>query len=693
MARTFALEGPPAGWRRDLLADLNEEQRAVVTAKGGPMLVVAGAGSGKTRALTYRLAWLVERGADPGRILLMTFTNRAAQDMLRRVGALLHQDIRRIWGGTFHHIGNRLLRLYGTRVGVDPAFTIIDREDSSSLMRSCVMDLGLSHEKRNFPNKNVLVAISSLARNTMSSVENIVDDRYSDFTDKLPDIQRTLEAYTEKKRESQVLDFDDLLGKWLELLEDHSDVRNMLADRFENIMVDEYQDTTAIQGRIVDCLGAKHRNICVVGDDAQAIYSFRGATFANILHFQDRYPDAVLYKLETNYRSTPEILGLANDSIGHNRHRLEKHLRAVKEVGIMPALVPCEDHNQQARFIAEYVRYLLDHGKKPSDIAVLYRSHWHSMEIQLELQRATIPFQVRGGVRFFEQAHVKDLLAYLRIIHNPHDETAWNRVLPHIQGIGERLSQRVWNAICYHDNPLKSAVRDETVNVLPKRLRADFLALAKLLNKLAGMTVPGPILAKILKERYDNYVTVTFENARQRRDDLRGMIEFAEDYDTSETFLGDVTLATEFAGETALGEENADADHAVILSTVHQAKGLEWSVVFIPWLVEGRFPVEWSKNEVDEEEEERRIFHVAVTRGEKELYLLVPRLAHRRNKGIIRLEPSVFVRELSEHVYEPLLIESGGVRRHRDSRGRGRKESGCSCEDSADGELVYDYDA
>ncbi|NLF38487.1 ATP-dependent helicase, partial [bacterium] len=404
--RTFALKARRLGGDDELLKELNDEQRSVVTAPGGPMLVIAGAGSGKTRALTHRLAWLVQSGVDPSHLMLATFTNRAAREMLHRVELLIKSEIKSVWGGTFHHLANRVLRTYGARVHVPPDFTILDREDAKDLMKSCIDQSGVNLYKSRFPHKGVLVEMSSFTQNTLEPLDAVLEKRYPMFRQLAPEISRVIALYMEKKRVSQVLDYDDLLTSWLGLLNEHEDIAGLLANQFQHILVDEYQDTNAIQAAIVDKLAAKHRNVCVVGDDSQSIYSFRGARFENMIQFRDRYPDVREYRLETNYRSTPEILDLANHSIARNTRRLPKELRAVRPSGLKPAFVSCTDHYTQSRFIAEYILHLLDEGRAMRDVAVLYRSHWHSLEIQLELKRHNVPFQVRGGLRFFEQAHI-----------------------------------------------------------------------------------------------------------------------------------------------------------------------------------------------------------------------------------------------------------------------------------------------
>ena len=657
MARKFTLQSRTAAGGIDFSTDLNPEQLAVATAPGGPMLVVAGAGSGKTRALTYRLAWLVHQGVDPGRILLVTFTNRAAREMLARVEVLVQQKTRNIWGGTFHHIANRILRMHGKRLGISPDFTILDREDAKDLLASCVQDAGVDTKQRRFPQKNVLAAISSFLQNTLEPLQAVITKRFSMFIQEMEGIERVLVLYTEKKRDRQLLDFDDLLSLWLRLMTEHDEVREMLAGQFQHVLVDEYQDTNAIQGAIVDLLASKHRNLTVVGDDSQSIYSFRGASFENIITFRDRYPEAREYKLETNYRSVPEILTLANASIAQNSRRLPKDLRAIRAAGLKPAIVPCQDHFTQSRFVAEYVLHLLDEGRTLSDIAVLYRSHWHSLEIQLEFQRRNIPFHIRGGLRFFEQAHMKDILCYLRVLHNPNDELAWLRLLKMLPRVGSAISRRVWQHIGSAADPFNEFLGPETASLLPSSAQPFFAEFADLVKEASEIDSPGEIIDLVLKRSYDDYLVSHYDGAAMRREDVRALANFAGQYQNVEAFLADVTLAGEFSGENCV--EGPVEQEFVILSTVHQAKGLEWPVVFVPWLADGRFPTDMAMNRDEDLEEERRVFHVAVTRARDELYLIVPQVYRNRGGNLIMMKPSRFLTELARELTEPMELEEG----------------------------------
>ena len=655
MTRKFALQSRTAAGDIDFANDLNQEQLAVATAPGGPMLVVAGAGSGKTRALTYRLAWLVHHGVDPGRIMLVTFTNRAAREMLSRVEVLVKQKTRDIWGGTFHHIANRILRMYGKKLDISPDFTILDREDAKDLLASCIEGAGVDIRQRRFPQKNVLAAISSFIQNTLEPLEEVVSKRFPMFIQEVDGIEKVLVLYTAKKRERQLLDFDDLLSAWLRLMTDYPDIRDVLAGQFLHILVDEYHDTNAIQGAIVDLLASKHRNLAVVGDDSQSIYSFRGASFENIITFKQRYPEAREYKLETNYRSVPEILTLANTSIAQNTRRLPKNLRAVRASGLKPAIVVCQDHFTQSRFVAEYVLHLLDQGRNLNDIAVLYRSHWHSLEIQLEFHRRNIPFQIRGGLRFFEQAHMKDVLCYLRVLQNPRDELAWLRLLKMLPRVGNAISRRVWQHINSTADPFNEVLGGETASLLPTSAQPFFQEFASMLKESAALESPGEVIDLVLKRSYDDYLVSHYDNAAMRREDIRALANFAGQYKNVEAFLADVALTGEFSGETCV--TGPTEQEFVILSTIHQAKGLEWPVVFIPWLADGRFPTDMAMNRGEDLEEERRVFHVAVTRARDELYLAVPQIYRNRGGNMIVMKPSRFLTELSRDLTEPLELE------------------------------------
>jgi len=429
----------------DYANELNQQQHAAVTAAPGPALVIAGAGSGKTRTLTYRVAYLIENGIVPQNILLLTFTNKAAREMLDRVAALIPHDLTGLWGGTFHSVGNRILRRHPVEAGFAPGFSIMDREDAEDLLETVVATLGVDPKDKRFPKAGVIGDVLSFALNTSRKIEDVLVEKYPHFLEFSPQISQARVLYEKKKKDANAVDFDDLLEKSLRLLRETESVREHYQRQFQFILVDEYQDTNHIQSDFIDILAARHSNVMVVGDDAQSIYSWRGADFRNILEFPKRYPQAKTYKIETNYRSVPEVLSVANSAIAANIRQFRKELVAARESNdVKPALVPLGDSGQQAQFVAQRVLELHEEGIDLDEIAVLYRAHFHSMEIQMEFTRRGIPFQITSGMRFFEQAHVKDVAAFLKYVVNPRDEVAFKRMVRLLPGIGPRAAETLW---------------------------------------------------------------------------------------------------------------------------------------------------------------------------------------------------------------------------------------------------------
>ncbi|MGH7198296.1 MAG: ATP-dependent helicase, partial [Candidatus Omnitrophota bacterium] len=420
----------------DYRKELNPSQHEVVTEADGPCLVLAGAGSGKTRTLIYRVAYLLEKGVRPEEILLVTFTNKAAQEMRNRVELLLKTKAKGLWCGTFHHIGNRTLRMYGRHIGLNEAFSILDEEDGRDLIKVCMKSLDTRSLEGRFPKPAVVQSILSFAVNAKKKVAEVVTKQYPYFSQFIGQFERIKALYEEKKRKTHNLDYDDLLVKWIGLLDSSSEVRDRLTRQFRFCLVDEYQDTNRLQHEVIRILSGHHRNLLVVGDDAQSIYSFRAAEVQNILRFPEDHANARIFKLETNYRSTRPILELANHSIKHNVHQFPKTLKSVQPDGSSPQYVRVRDTRQEAAFVVQRILEFTEAGIELGDIAVLFRAHYHAAEIEMELAKRGIAYIVRGGVRFFEQAHVKDVLAYLRILMNPMDEIAWIRVLTLQPGIG-----------------------------------------------------------------------------------------------------------------------------------------------------------------------------------------------------------------------------------------------------------------
>ncbi|RLE11063.1 ATP-dependent helicase, partial [Candidatus Aerophobetes bacterium] len=595
-------------------ASLNKQQLEAVTAGKGPILVIAGAGSGKTRTITYRVAWLLDCGVPPERILLLTFTNKAAKEMLHRVEHLLSGEARKIWGGTFHHIGNLILRRYAHLLGYNNNYTIIDREDSRDLLDLCLADLNIDIKKRRFPKSDILSDIISLAISTEENVEKIVKGKYPFFSEQIDEIKRVLESYQNRKRKLNLMDFDDLLLNWKKLLIEYPDIKDIYSENFLHILVDEYQDTNKLQSEIIDLMASYHRNIMVVGDDSQSIYSFRGANFANIIDFPKRYPDAKIFKLEINYRSTPHILWLTNCIIAGNKKQFPKKLRAVKKGNFKPVFVPLRSVNQQAEFVAQRILEIRDEGRSLKDIAVLYRSHYHSLELQMELTRRGIPFVVRSGLRFFERAHIKDVTAYLKIILNPRDELSWKRLLKMLPGVGNVTADRIWKNLSGSDKPLERVKSKQILDVFSRKIPKEWKKFTDLILSLQDDSLrknPGGMIQFILQQGYKEYLQSKYPDYEERIEDLNQLSSFARDYSSLKSFLSELALLGSVESETVL--TGGDEDECVILSTVHQAKGLEWPVVFVIWLADGRFPAAKALRNPESLEEERRLLYVATT--------------------------------------------------------------------------------
>jgi DNA helicase-2/ATP-dependent DNA helicase PcrA len=677
--------------------ELNAEQFRVVTAKPQAALVVAGAGTGKTRTITYRVAYLIEQGVSPQRILLATFTNRAAREMLRRVELLTgSQNVHRIWGGTFHRIANLILRRHASSIGYDSNYSILDAEDAKDFVNVCIDEAGIDTKAKRFPKAEVIQDIISYANNTDKPIDEVIIKRYPYFEMLSQQIRRVDLIFQERKRARNVMDYDDLLLNWKRLLIEKPEIADVYAEQFQHILVDEYQDTNKLQAELIDLLAVKHRNVMVVGDDAQSIFAWRGAEFTNIYEFPDRYPEAATYKLETNYRSTPEILGLANTSIANNKKQFPKMLQAVKKSrDFKPALVPCANVEQQSVFIASRILELRDEGTSLEEICVMYRSHYHSLELQLELTRRNIPYRVQSGVRFFEQAHIKDVVSYLRIIVNPRDELAWKRILKMIPSVGSATANRIYESLAVAENPF-ALIKSEppavaggltrmtqnlsTTNAklhppataggsdIPARLRSktawqEFVKLLELLTSDENRNHPAKQIELILTNGYEQHLQETYENAEARLEDLRQLALYAGRYDSTESFLSELALlSTERFGapQNVTGEDviqGGEEDELLTLTSVHQAKGLEWKAVFLIWAAEGKFPSPRSLKEIDSEEEERRLWYVALTRAQDELYLTYPLMITDYNRQTVLQKPSRFIMEVPPALFEIWSLE------------------------------------
>jgi len=648
----------------DYAAELNEQQLAAVTAQPGPQLIIAGAGSGKTRTLTYRVAYLLENGIDPRNILLLTFTNKAARQMLDRVANLLPIDASGLWGGTFHSVGNRMLRRHGSALGYNSGFTIMDREDQKDLINTVVASAGIDPKEIRFPKGDVLAEIFSFVVNTETALEELLAEKFPYFLPLLEKITDIHGRYEKKKKATNSVDFDDLLEKTLSMLQKHENIASFYRRQFQFILVDEYQDTNKIQADFIDLLAREHRNVMVVGDDAQSIYSWRGANFQNILEFPKRYPDAKVFKIEMNYRSVPEILEVANAAIAANVDQFQKNLQPTREsAAAKPAVVALNDGSEQAQFIAQRILELRDEDVDLNEIAVLYRAHYHALELQLELSRRGIPYQITSGVRFFEQAHIKDVISFVRFVANPRDEVAFKRMVKLLPGIGNRSAENLWNA---WDKSLNE--RGEITSFSERLLAMSVSAkskkhwtqLAHTLDEIAPGGQPNPpseMITSVVEAIYDDYAKVNFTNYELRREDLNQLAAFARQFKDVNEFLSQLALISNVDAEAA-PNQTGDKE-AVNLSTVHQAKGLEFHTVFVIWLTDGMFPSSRSIDTREALEEERRLFYVAITRAKDELYLTYPHMRLTGGYGDVFQRPSRFLKEIPNKLVEDWQVQKG----------------------------------
>ena len=651
MAREYVLQPyrESIALQIDYEAELNDAQRAAVTALPGPALVIAGAGSGKTRTLTYRVAYLLEQGVPADRILLLTFTNKAAKEMMGRVTDLIGQDMSELWGGTFHSIGHRVLRRHAETLGFNRSFTIQDREDAKGLVNACIAEAEIDVKATRFPKPDVVGDIGSLALNKQQSVREVIEERYPWFEPLAAQIEDVLTRYTARKQAQGLMDFDDLLVLWLKLLKEHEDVRELYQKRFQFVLVDEYQDTNQLQAELIDLLGERYKNVMVVGDDSQSIYSWRGANYENIIEFPKRYPKAQVYKIETNYRSTPEILQLANAAIAANTRQFAKELAASRGPGEKPVVAVCSAADEQAAFVAQRALELREEGIELNDMAVLYRSHFHALEMQLELTRRNIPFSITSGIRFFEQAHIKDVTSYLKWLANPRDEQAFKRLALMLPGVGGKTAMKLWSQfLAAQADTTPMAKTLQHCAAVPKKAKVPWAQFSATVSQLETEPVAGDagkMIELIVEAGYDAYVEANYDKAPQRLDDIEQLGVFARQYETLETFLAELALLTNVEAEQDRAEED---DEKIRLSTIHQAKGLEFKVVFVVMLCDGMFPSNRSLDSLDGEEEERRLFYVAITRAQDELYLSYPMIrtvAGGSSDDMIQ-QPSRFLNEL-----------------------------------------------
>ncbi|MDQ6872384.1 MAG: ATP-dependent helicase [Gemmatimonadota bacterium] len=621
------------GTPRDFAAELNPQQAAAATHGDGPLLIIAGAGTGKTRTLVYRVAHLIERGVSAERILLLTFTRRAAQEMLSRAERLVGSDSKRVHGGTFHATAHRLLRRYGPAAGLPKDFTIMDQSDSADLMQLSRAQLGYAAKIKRFPKKETLQYVYSRHINTGITVEDIIRDEYAQFVDYLEDFAKIYVDYVRRKQERNLVDYDDLLLFWALMLEASPELRQRIGGMYDHILVDEYQDTNVLQARILRGMCGTHANITVVGDDAQSIYSFRGANFRNILDFPKQFPGATTVTLEQNYRSTQPILSVTNTLISRAAERFTKNLWTERTGGETPWLVAARDEQQQTRFVVDRILELHEEGTRLSEIAVLFRAGYMSADLEIELTNRKIPFEKWGGLKFLEAAHVKDVLAFLRILENPRDEVSWYRLLLLLPGIGDATARAAIDSMIAAAWESNAFGRYQP----PPRARAAHTALVSLLDGLRT----GPVLdeakvaADIARVRglYDNILRERYDRVEPRLADLDQLQTIAAGYPDRATFLSALALEPPQATQDLPGGSSHDENDCLVLSTAHSAKGKEWDAVFVIWAVDGWFPSARCLNTEEETEEERRLMYVALTRARNYLSVAYPLNAYSSRRG------------------------------------------------------------
>ncbi|CAB1058780.1 ATP-dependent DNA helicase UvrD/PcrA, proteobacterial paralog [Olavius sp. associated proteobacterium Delta 1] len=636
-------------------AQLNASQLEAVMATEGPMLVIAGAGSGKTRTLTYRVARLVEGGVAPSSILLLTFTRKAAQQMLQRATRLLDRRCENVAGGTFHSFGNLILRKYAGALGIHSNFAIFDRVDAEALISLLRKEITQTTKNRSLPRKHTLANIFSRAVNKMIPIDDVVYDDYPHLTDELESINSIFHSYKRYKSENNFFDFDDLLIYLLQLLRTHPDIRNRIASSYRYVMVDEYQDTNKIQAEILYLLTGDNNNIMVVGDDSQSIYAFRGANFRNIMKFPEMFPGTRIIALEENYRSVQPILNLTNIIIEQAKEKYSKNLFTRKSGGSVPVLVEAQDENDQSLFIVDKIQQLGRQGIELNQIAVLFRAGYHSFDLEIELSRAQLPFIKVGGFKFVESAHIKDVLAHLRVISNPKDRISWYRILLLIEKVGPATAQKIYNAVIGEASGYTGLLTVKSKAIAGaglKRLKDLFsiidtyaLPLEKMAEAIIEYYLP------ILKDRYDDHP--------KRTKDLEQLLTIMERYNNLEQFLTDMALEPP---NTAMGDTftvETPADDRLVLSTIHSAKGLEWHTVFIIWALDGRFPSPHALHKEEDLEEELRLMYVAATRARENLYFTYPNQVYDRSLGIVLNSPSRFIDMMSDSILEK---QSAGYR-------------------------------
>lgn len=632
----------------DYKNSLNEAQYEAVTYLDGPALVIAGAGTGKTRTIIYRVAYLIENKIEPSDILLLTFTRKASREMLRRAGTLLIDGrCEQVSGGTFHSFASGILRRYANLLHYDNSFTILDSSDSEDVISLLRNQIKLDMEKKRFPQKGTLKDIFSKCINTVRKVEDILEQEYPFYKEQTEKINELFLNYTSYKRRYQMMDYDDLLLNLLLLLKENQKVRNTLQEKYKYVMIDEYQDTNKLQAEIVKLIGERRSNVLAVGDDSQSIYSFRGAHFKNIMDFPKLFKDVKILKLEQNYRSTEEILNVTNDIIKQAAEKYSKKLFSDRTGIEKPWIVVAESEEYQSKFITQKILELREEGVDLKDMSVLFRSSFHSFDLEIELSKSNIPFMKFGGFRFIETAHVKDIVAYLRIINNPKDVVSWNRVLLLIEGIGPRTAQKIINDI--ENNKLRIDLESSFDKY--GKVGSKVFDLLKMLNTIFSVKMDIPTKIQNILNYYEPLFKAKYDDFTKRRKDIEIFQTIAERYKKLDEMLLDLVLEPPNGSVAEIDPENKDSE-ILTLSTIHSAKGLEWKVVFVISALEGRFPSGRAVENPEELEEERRLMYVACTRAKDRLFISYPTNIYDRESGLILTKPSRFIANLNRKSFD-----------------------------------------
>ena len=638
----------PAQYRINYEKDLNPEQLEAVKTKEGAVLVIAGAGSGKTKTLTYRVARLIESGINPSNILLLTFTKKAADEMLNRAVMLLDSRCEQVAGGTFHSFANYILRKYSSSLELRNNFTIIDRADAEDVINHIRTQFVSKQEKR-FPRKGTILDIYSKAVNKNMSAQNIIESEYNQFTHCIEKINEISKQYALYKRENSLLDYDDLLLYLRALLQSNDEIRKKLSNQYKYIMIDEYQDTNSLQADIIRLLASEHNNVMAVGDDSQSIYSFRGANFRNILDFPAIFPDTKIIKLEQNYRSSQNILTLTNKIIDKAKEKYTKKLFSDIESPQKPALICTNDMQTEAEFVAQRVLELQEEDISLNDIAVLCRSARMTYNLEIELAKRAIPYRKFGGLKFIETAHVKDVIAHLRVVLNPNDIISINRILLLLNGVGAQTAMKLLPLVAKENLDAQNLMLPSKSSDSIKKLFTTVEKQRRYLTKPS--LIVDNILAyyePILMEKYDDYP--------KRLKDLEHFHYLSEQYSNLKDFLSDLALEPPDSSVSEV-EDGAHQDEYLTLSTIHSAKGLEWKAVFIIGAVDGRFPSVYSFNSEEELDEELRLMYVAATRAKTYLYITYPIDMFDHATGMVLSKPSRFLDGIEENILERWILD------------------------------------